>query len=635
LNYESARQQLVPGEACPLCGSLDHPFASGMHTIEISKTRQQRDAQKIVLETLRKQIEITTRDLSINEANQITFMKDLKNLSLEVTNLEKMFGAINDQLEETTPISDIHIIGQKLADNTSEQQRLQQIINAYKEKSRIRTQYREQYENLQQSLLLLDNKQNEQKVRLDNVESNQQRLQRDMATIMENHASQKAKLEQMLQVYQTEIPAESEYTMWLAGLKKRSTGYQHYIQKEKESEEKIHQVKLEVEKANTLLDSAKNHAENQKLELDTLESQGRNLREKRKHLFGDKNVVQEKERLNSLVKQHETQLKESESTFTQYQEQLSIKKQQLQDKEFSLCSNQNSLQSQKAKFDIELQKSGFTDLSHFTSSILDRTTEIQIKSRKESIEEKISGLKGAVAQNELELKEQGAKELTEAGLEELRIQAEALQNEKENLIAQTARITQILMENEQLTQKHQSIAQDIDKFRKEYDRWKILADMIGSATGAEFNIFAQGLTLARLVFLANRFLEKLNPRYHIRRKPHSDLDLEIIDRYQADNVRSMKTLSGGETFLVSLALALGLSDLAGNKTRIDSLFIDEGFGTLDPQSLDIAITTLENLQATGKMIGIISHVDTLKERITTQIQVTKQSSGVSKIEIIS
>jgi exonuclease SbcC len=423
--------------------------------------------------------------------------------------------------------------------------------------------------------------------------------------------------------------------MWLACLKKRSTGYQHYIQKEKESEEQIHQVKLELEKANTLLSSAKNHAENQKLELDTLESQGRNLREKRKHLFGDKNVVQEKERLNSLVKKHETQLKESESTFTQYQEQLSIKKQQLQDKEFSLCSNQNSLQSQKAKFDIELQKSGFTDLSHFTSSILDRTTEIQIKSRKESIEEKISGLKGAVAQNELELKEQGAKELTEAGLEELRIQAEALQNEKENLIAQTARITQILMENEQLTQKHQSIAQDIDKFRKEYDRWKILADMIGSATGAEFNIFAQGLTLARLVFLANRFLEKLNPRYHIRRKPHSDLDLEIIDRYQADNVRSMKTLSGGETFLVSLALALGLSDLAGNKTRIDSLFIDEGFGTLDPQSLDIAITTLENLQATGKMIGIISHVDTLKERITTQIQVTKQSSGVSKIEIIS
>jgi exonuclease SbcC len=244
-------------------------------------------------------------------------------------------------------------------------------------------------------------------------------------------------------------------------------------------------------------------------------------------------------------------------------------------------------------------------------------------------------LKGAVAQNELELKDQGAKELTEAGLEELRIQAEALQNEKESLIAQTARITQILTDNEQLAQKHQSIAQDIDKFRKEYDRWKILADMIGSATGAEFNIFAQGLTLARLVFLANRFLEKLNPRYHIRRKPHSDLDLEIIDRYQADNVRSMKTLSGGETFLVSLALALGLSDLAGNKTRIDSLFIDEGFGTLDPQSLDIAITTLENLQATGKMIGIISHVDTLKERITTQIQVTKQSSGVSKIEVIS
>jgi exonuclease SbcC len=274
-------------------------------------------------------------------------------------------------------------------------------------------------------------------------------------------------------------------------------------------------------------------------------------------------------------------------------------------------------------------------MTDFTSSILDQATEIQIKKHKESIEEKINALKGAFAQNELELKDQGARELTEAGIEELKENAQSLQKHKEELIAQNARIGQILLENDQLAEKHFSITQDIEKFRKEYDRWKILSDMIGSATGAEFNVFAQGLTLARLVFLANRYLQKLNPRYQIRRKPHSDLDLEIIDRYQADNVRSMKTLSGGETFLVSLALALGLSDLAGNKTRIDSLFIDEGFGTLDPQTLDVAITTLENLQATGKMIGIISHVDALKERITTQIQVTRQSGGVSKIEIVS
>src|SRR5690606_8411420 len=119
------------------------------------------------------------------------------------------------------------------------------------------------------------------------------------------------------------------------------------------------------------------------------------------------------------------------------------------------------------------------------------------------------------------------------------------------------------------------------------------------------------------------------------KSPQEDLKLEIIDIYQADAIRPMSTLSGGESFLVSLALALGLSDLASRKTQINSLFIDEGFGTLDEETLDIAISTLENLQANGKTIGIISHVEALKERIATQIQISKQPGGSSKIKIKS
>ena len=112
------------------------------------------------------------------------------------------------------------------------------------------------------------------------------------------------------------------------------------------------------------------------------------------------------------------------------------------------------------------------------------------------------------------------------------------------------------------------------------------------------------------------------------------LELDIVDRYQGDNQRSMSTLSGGESFLVSLALALGLSDLAGRNAQIQSLFIDEGFGTLDARNLDLVIQTLENLQSSGKTIGIISHVDALKERIYTQIRVVKQGHGFSTISVI-
>ena len=151
--------------------------------------------------------------------------------------------------------------------------------------------------------------------------------------------------------------------------------------------------------------------------------------------------------------------------------------------------------------------------------------------------------------------------------------------------------------------------------------------------GKKFRVFAQGLTLKRLVQLANRHLKKLNARYFIEKRHDEDLQLDIVDLYQANTKRSMSTLSGGESFLVSLALALGLSDLAGKNTQIESLFIDEGFGTLDEKTLDIAIETLENLQAKGKTIGVISHVRALKERISTQIQVIKKGGGMSTLRM--
>jgi exonuclease SbcC len=161
-----------------------------------------------------------------------------------------------------------------------------------------------------------------------------------------------------------------------------------------------------------------------------------------------------------------------------------------------------------------------------------------------------------------------------------------------------------------------------------------LAELIGSADGKKFSEFAQGLTLTRLTELANRHLNRLTDRYRITRNPQEYLDLLVVDHYQADSTRSMNSLSGGESFLVSLALALGLSELAGHKTQIETLFIDEGFGTLDADALEVALTALEILQGTGKMIGIISHVEALKERVSTQINVRKGVGGISTLRVV-
>ena len=137
-----------------------------------------------------------------------------------------------------------------------------------------------------------------------------------------------------------------------------------------------------------------------------------------------------------------------------------------------------------------------------------------------------------------------------------------------------------------------------------------------------------------LLGLANKHLYKLNERYSLQKKQDDSLIIQVIDNYQAGNIRSLSSLSGGETFIVSLSLALALSDMASSGTNMDSLFIDEGFGTLDKSSLEMVMDTLENLQQDGKTIGLISHVDALKERIHTQVQLIKNGNGFSTIRVV-
>ncbi|MEM9528688.1 MAG: SbcC/MukB-like Walker B domain-containing protein, partial [Bacteroidota bacterium] len=162
-------------------------------------------------------------------------------------------------------------------------------------------------------------------------------------------------------------------------------------------------------------------------------------------------------------------------------------------------------------------------------------------------------------------------------------------------------------------------------------------DLIGQKDGTKFRRFAQTLTLQRLVEAGNYHLASISGRYQMRHKAakldKETLELEIIDTYQGDNTRPMSTLSGGETFIVSLALALGLSDLAAGREIIQSLFIDEGFGTLDEKILDQAMTTLEQLQERGKTVGLISHVPQLRERIHCKIVLEPVGDGFSRIDI--
>lgn len=297
-------------------------------------------------------------------------------------------------------------------------------------------------------------------------------------------------------------------------------------------------------------------------------------------------------------------------------------------KQIQLLDNQK-----KNRFDLFGDRDPQTEQTKLQQRLEEQEQAVnEQRTQLEQTNQKLEGNKQLLADREAELK---TIKPIDADENDLSKKLEINNLTYRTLLEKIGEIRRELQQNAEAQQKATALLERIEVQKLEYNRWAKLNDIIGMADGKKFRVFAQGLTLKRLTQLANLYLERLNGRYIIHKRGDEDLELDIIDTYQADNRRSMNTLSGGESFLVSLALALGLSDLAGRNTHIQSLFIDEGFGTLDENSLDLAISTLENLQASGKTIGIISHVKELKERITTQIQVKKTGNGFSEIEIIS
>jgi exonuclease SbcC len=289
------------------------------------------------------------------------------------------------------------------------------------------------------------------------------------------------------------------------------------------------------------------------------------------------------------------------------------------------------------QFSNALSASQFSDEADFRSALLEEAGRLELEQRKQQLERQqqqqttlLEQAESALAQH-LSGRPETLSEETEVSILDERIAALTLQL-RENASRQ-GQITQQLRHDEENRVRQQALMQEIKACEAQAEDWGYLNSLIGSKEGDKFRKFAQGLTLDNLVWLANNQLNRLHGRYLLQRKDNEALELQVVDTWQADAVRDTRTLSGGESFLVSLALALALSDLVSHKTRIDSLFLDEGFGTLDAQTLDTALDALDTLNASGKTIGVISHVEAMKERIPVQIKVKKINGlGVSRLD---
>lgn len=298
---------------------------------------------------------------------------------------------------------------------------------------------------------------------------------------------------------------------------------------------------------------------------------------------------------------------------------------------------QAQLKESEAQFSAALAASPFADQQAFLAALLDEETRRRLERLKQTLESTLQQNQALAmrAREALDSHRQQPPAETDISqpLERVQEQLQQLTTLLRENSARQGEIRQQLKQNAENQQRQQSLRQQMERAAQEVEDWGWLNALIGSREGDKFRKFAQGLTLDNLVWLANHQLNRLHGRYLLQRKASNALELEVVDTWQADAVRDTRTLSGGESFLVSLALALALSDLVSHKTRIDSLFLDEGFGTLDSETLDTALDALDALNASGKIIGVISHVEAMKERIPVQIKVKKINGlGYSRLD---
>jgi exonuclease SbcC len=370
----------------------------------------------------------------------------------------------------------------------------------------------------------------------------------------------------------------------------------------------------------------------QNAHLDALQAACKKRCTERHALFSDKKPDEEDIRLASAV---ERASKTLESTRAQREAALSALtrlKVKISELEQSLAQRAQPLQAAEAAFPARLLGAAFADEAHYRAAILPRETRQQLEHQSRQLADEATGIAAQVREKILRLEAERQRALTPETLDTLLVAEEALTAQREALQQASGGIRQKLKDNETQKQAQQGRLAAIEKQQLECRRWQALHDLIGSENGKRYRNFAQGLTFERLIGEANRQLQKMTDRYLLVRNQAQALDLDVIDNDQAGEIRSTRNLSGGECFIVSLALALGLSRMASKNVSVDSLFLDEGFGALDEETLETALETLSGLEREGKLIGIISHVPALHERISVQIRVTPQTGGRSRIE---
>lgn len=427
-----------------------------------------------------------------------------------------------------------------------------------------------------------------------------------------------------------DIP-ETGISSLIESLRMRLKAWQARVNKKADIEKQIAHINSAVQRLDAVI-ATQSITLGEKLErLETLKKELATGSKERNALYGDKNPDDEERRLNQAISDAEDAEKQARERHNELQQKWNTAQAHVESLKKRIDQREPELSRLETEFSAALAPMGFLNEEQFLAARLPSAQKAELAATARDLDERQTDLKARQKDRETRLTTETARKITHKSLEELapqfKEQEEALKELRDTIAAQKHRLSENTAAKERIKEKHTAI----EAQKKECRRWDNLHELIGSADGKKYRNFAQRLTFEIMIGHANRQLQKMTDRYLLIRDHTQPLELNVVDNYQAGEIRSTKNLSGGESFIVSLSLALGLSHMASKNVRVDSLFLDEGFGTLDEEALDTALETLAGLQQDGKLIGVISHVPALKERISTQILITPQTGGRSWI----
>jgi exonuclease SbcC len=676
-DLEAARQQLREGEACPLCGALEHPFHRGDTPIPApNETRQRLDAlrrdltlaDKAIAQTRIKQAEVA------KEGEQAAIRQKEYALRLDEMDrvLSGLFAGLLSEIGadfsadcdtgcgadfDTNGALDDTALAEKLAARQAENaEQLARVTHVLKAAEDAEKALRAQAALLEHAKATEAQAERDAQIALhqhERIVERQERLRQEFAAQQAGH--DQALRETLAAAAPFGVfgafgafdafgafgaaPASSAATPTSEHLRdileQLRLRRDQWLARQKESDELAQKIAANTLQAHHLAEQAQQMESElnrlQEQQTDGLAEQAR-LQAERQQILGEQNPDDEETRLAAALEAAEKTLEAAHQKQAETAQTLLRWNAQIEALEKATETRAARLLELEQILSTRLNALGFMDEAHYQSACLPEQARKTLAEYAQKLAEKNTAIIAQEKEKTTLLATERARQLSEQTLDALKTEREALAGEQKQCQQAIGALQKSLQDDEARKQQCAAQAAAIVQQKTECARWDALHELIGSADGKKYRNFAQGLTLEIMVGHANRQLQKMTDRYLLTLDAKTPLELNVIDNDQAGEIRSTRNLSGGECFIVSLSLALGLSKMASKNVRVDSLFLDEGFGSLDEDALDTALEALASLPQDGKLIGLISHVPAIRERIATQIRVTPQTGGHSRID---